>query len=159
MEKTFKTLDEQIKILQDKGMVIDDINYTKDVLLRENYFFIMGYRHLFFRSEHDRRFVTNTNFSEIYALFNFDRQVRNILFKNMLIVENNAKSIFSYQLSKQYGFKEKDYLKKVYKSKAELEEERQLQILANFYNQGEESTPEDYDKMVSDALDDFLRRG
>ncbi len=110
MEKTFKTLDEQIKILQDKGMVIDDISYTKDVLLRENYFFIMGYRHLFFRSEHDRRFVTNTNFSEIYALFNFDRQVRNILFKNMLIVENNAKSIFSYQLSKQYGFKEKDYL-------------------------------------------------
>ena len=110
MEKTFKTLDEQIKILQDKGMVIDDINYTKDVLLRENYFFIMGYRHLFFKSEHDRRFITNTNFSEIYALFNFDRQIRNILFKNMLIVENNAKSIFSYQLSKQYGYKEKDYL-------------------------------------------------
>ena len=110
MEKTFKTLDEQIKILQDKGMVIDDINYTKDVLLRENYFFIMGYRHLFFKSEHDRRFIDNTNFSEIYALFNFDRQIRNILFKNMLIVENNAKSIFSYQLSKQYGYKEKDYL-------------------------------------------------
>ena len=110
MEKTFKTLDEQIKILQDKGMVIDDINYAKDVLLRENYFFIMGYRHLFFRSEHDRRFIFDTNFNEIYALFNFDRQIRNILFKNILIVENNAKSIFSYQLSKQYGFKEKDYL-------------------------------------------------
>jgi abortive infection bacteriophage resistance protein len=110
MEKTFKTLDEQIKILQDKGLVIDDIEETKKVLLRENYFFIMGYRHLFFQSEQDRKFISGTNFSEIYALFNFDRQVRNILFKNILIVENNAKSIFSYQLSKMYGYKEKDYL-------------------------------------------------
>ncbi len=28
----------------------------------------------------------------------------------MLIIENNLKSIFSYQLSKKYGYKEKDYL-------------------------------------------------
>jgi abortive infection bacteriophage resistance protein len=110
MEKTFKTLDEQITILQEKGLIIDDINYTKDVLLRENYFFIMGYRHLFFKSEKERVFIPNTNFNELYALFNFDRQVRNILFKNILIVENNAKSIFSYQMSKNYGYKEKDYL-------------------------------------------------
>src|SRR5574344_1029725 len=110
MEKTFKTLDEQINILQNKGLIIDDIEYTKDVLLRENYFFIMGYRHLFLKSEQNRTFLPNTNFSEIHALFNFDRQIRNILFKNILIVENNAKSIFSYQLSKMYGYKEKDYL-------------------------------------------------
>ena len=31
-------------------------------------------------------------------------------FKNILIVENNYKSIFSYILSKNYGFKEKNYL-------------------------------------------------
>src|SRR5574344_719677 len=110
MEKTFKTLDEQINILKNKGIIIDDINYTKDILLRENYFFIMGYRHIFFRSEKNRVFIQGTNFNELYALFNFDRQVRNILFKNILIVENNAKSIFSYQLSKEYGYKEKDYL-------------------------------------------------
>lgn len=109
-EKTFKTLDEQIAILQNKGLVIDDINYAKEVLLRENYFFLMGYRHLFLVSEKDRVFLPNTNFRELYALFNFDRQIRNIIFKNILIVENNAKSIFSYQLSKKYGIKEKSYL-------------------------------------------------
>ena len=41
----------------------------------------------------------------------FDRGIRNVFFKNLLIVENNLKSIFSYQLSKRYGYKEKDYLK------------------------------------------------
>ena len=110
MEKTFKTLDEQISILQQKGLVIEDVNYTRNVLLRENYFFLMGYRHLFFKSSKDRRFILNTSFSELYAVFNFDRQLRNILFKNILIVENNAKSIFSYPPSKNYGYKESDYL-------------------------------------------------
>ena len=110
MEKTFKTLDEQVSILSNKGLIINDINYTKDTLLRENYFFIMGYRHLFFKSERDREFIPGTTFDELYAVFNFDRQIRNILFKNILIVENNAKSIFSYQLSKNYGYRENDYL-------------------------------------------------
>ena len=32
------------------------------------------------------------------------------MFKNILIIENNIKSIISYQLSKKYGFKEKEYL-------------------------------------------------
>ena len=110
MKKTFKTLDEQITILQNKGLIINDINFAKDILLRENYFFLMGYRHLFFRSERDRMFIEGTTFDELYAVFNFDRQLRNILFKNILIVENNAKSIFSYQLSKNYGYRESDYL-------------------------------------------------
>lgn len=110
MIKTFKTIDEQIDILKSKGLEIDDIEYAKDVLLRENYFFISGYRHLFLKSPKDRMFIPGTEFKELYAMFNFDRQIRNIFFKNILIVENNAKSIFSYQLSKKYGIKEKDYL-------------------------------------------------
>lgn len=110
MIKTFKTIDEQLEILKSKGLKISDIDYAKDVLLRENYFFISGYRHLFLKSPKDRMFIPGTDFSELYAMFNFDRQIRNIFFKNILIVENNAKSIFSYQLSKKYGIKEKDYL-------------------------------------------------
>ena len=110
MIKTFKTIDEQIEILKSKGLKIDDIDYAKSILLRENYFFISGYRHLFLKSPKDRMFIPGTDFKELYALFNFDRQIRNIFFKNILIVENNAKSIFSYQLSRKYGIKEKDYL-------------------------------------------------
>ena len=110
MIKTFKTIDEQIEILKSKGLQIDDYSYTKDVLLRENYFFVSGYRHLFLKSEKDRMFIPGTEFKELYAMFNFDRQIRNIFFKNLLIIENNAKSIFSYQLSRKYGIKEKNYL-------------------------------------------------
>ena len=109
--KVFKTIREQISILESKGLIIDDYLFTEDILIRENYFFISGYRHLFLKSPKDRNFIKGTTFRELYALFNFDRQVRNIVFKNLLIIENNLKSIISYQLSKKYGFREKDYLK------------------------------------------------
>lgn len=109
--KVFKTIQEQISILENKGLIIDDYLSTEDILIRENYFFISGYRHLFLKSPKDRNFIKGTTFRELYSLFNFDRQIRNIFFKNLLIIENNLKSIISYQLSKKYGFREKDYLR------------------------------------------------
>lgn len=109
-KKTFKTLDEQIQILKSRGLVVTDLEKAKNVLLRENYFFISGYRHLFMKSSKDNVFIPGTTFEELYAMFVFDRRIRNIFFKNLLIIENNIKSLISYQLSKKYGFKESDYL-------------------------------------------------
>lgn len=108
--KTFKTLDEQIEILKSKGLHIGDLEKAKKILLRENYFFLSGYRVLFMKSKKDERFIEGTTFEELYAMFVFDRRVRNIVFKNLLIIENNIKSLISYQLSRKYGYKEKEYL-------------------------------------------------
>ena len=108
--KTFKTIDEQIEILKAKGLVIEDLDFAKQTLLRENYFFINGYRHLFLKSETDRIFLKGTTFKEIHCMFSFDRQLRNIIFKNILVVENNLKSITAYIMSKNHGFKENSYL-------------------------------------------------
>jgi len=110
MKKDFKTLDEQIEIFKSKGLIVENTEYAKEVLFRENYFFLNGYRHLFMRSNVDRRYINGATFEELYSLFLFDRTFRNILFKNILIIENNIKSIISYQLSLKYGYREKDYL-------------------------------------------------
>ena len=111
IEKQFKNLDEQLEIFKHKGMIVHDEAYAKQILLRENYFFLNGYRHLFYKSATDKRFIEGTTFEEIYSLFLFDRSFRNVLFKYLLVIENNLKSITSYQLSKKYGYREKDYLK------------------------------------------------
>ena len=110
-DKQFKNLDEQIEIFKYKGLIINDEKYAKDVLLRENYFFLSGYRHLLMQKDNPKAYKSGATFEELYSIFLFDRQFRNLIFKNLLIVENNAKSIFSYQLSKKYGYKETDYLK------------------------------------------------
>lgn len=108
--KEFKTIDQQIDILKKKGLIIEDIDKAKDILLKENYFFLNGYRHIFMNSFSDRTFISGATFDELYSLFLFDRYSRNIFFKNLLIIENRLKSTISYQLSKKYGYKEKDYL-------------------------------------------------
>ncbi|MCI8346784.1 MAG: Abi family protein [Bacilli bacterium] len=109
LDKKFKTLDEQIEIFRSKNLTINNEEYAKRVLLRENYFFLNGYRHLFLNK--DRTYKEGTTLEELYSLFLFDRTFRNICFKNILIIENNFKSISSYQLSKKYGYRERDYLR------------------------------------------------
>ncbi len=108
--KTFKSLDEQIEGLVQKNMIITDYDFTRKILLRENYFFVSGYRHLFAKSKTDEAYKDGTTFEELYGMFYFDRQLRNIIFKNILIFENNLKSILSYVVSKNHGFKEQNYL-------------------------------------------------
>jgi len=108
--KIFRTLDEQIEILKSKDLTITDEAKTKQILLKENYFFISGYRHLLMKNFKDKKFIPGSTFEELYSIFSFDRHIRNICFKNILIIENNIKSVISYQLSKKYGFQEKNYL-------------------------------------------------
>ena len=108
--KEFKRIEEQVDILVNKGLIINNKNYAKEVLFRENYFFLNGYRHLLIKSETDKTYIEGATFEELYSIFLFDRSFRNILFKNILIIENNIKSIMSYELSLKYGYREKDYL-------------------------------------------------
>ena len=110
-KKEFKTLDEQLGIFKSKGLTINDEEEARNILLKENYFFINGYRRILMVSSKEKKFVKGATFDELYAIFMFDRELRNILFKNLLIIENNIKSIMSYKLSIKYGYKEKNYLK------------------------------------------------
>ena len=111
IEKQFKNLNQQIEILKHRGVVVSNEEYAETVLLRENYFFLNGYRHLFMANVKNNEFMPGTTFEELYSLFLFDRSIRNVLFKYLLVIENNLKSVTSYQLSKKYGYKEKDYLR------------------------------------------------
>ena len=86
MEKIFKTLEEQVDILRGKGLIVEDVEETKEILLRENYFFINGYRPVLMNSVSDKTFVIGATFRELYSIFLFDRAFRTILFKNLLII-------------------------------------------------------------------------
>ena len=101
---------------------------SKDILFRENYFFINGYRTLFYTK--DRKFIEGTSFDELYSLFLFDRNLRNIIFKYILVFENNIKSIISYQMSKKYGYMEKDYLS-IKNFNQDLKERRRVEDVIN----------------------------
>ncbi len=144
MKKDFKTIDEQIEILRNKGLIIEDMEEARETLLRENYFFINGYRHLLMNSSKDKSYIPASTFRELYSIFLFDRYFRNVIFKNVLVIENQLKSTISYQLSRKYGYKERDYLNpnnftndhnKVRRVKDLIQKmRRQIRINANQHN-------------------------
>lgn len=111
-KKEFKTYEQQIDILiNERGMTITNKENVKKILKQENYYSVVnGYKDLFLDStQTTEKYLPGTNFNEIYALYKFDRELRNILIKKILIVENNIKSIIAYEFSKAYG--NNDYLK------------------------------------------------
>lgn len=102
--KDFKTYSEQIDLLKTRGLIISDENYALEKLKEENYYNIInGYKELFIIPGTTDNFITGTTFEEIYALYDFDRILKNILFKQILKVENILRSLIAYNFSERYG--------------------------------------------------------
>ena len=75
--KEFKTIDEQIDLLKSRNVSFTNETEAKKILLNNNYYNIInGYKDLFI--ENNNVFKQGTTFEEIYALYDFDRQLRNI---------------------------------------------------------------------------------
>ena len=110
-KKHFLTYDEQIMFLEkQKGLVIANKDYAKEILLKIGYFpLINGYKEVFKQSG-SNRFQIGTTFEDIYKLYRFDNDLRNIFLKYILMVERNVKSSLSYHFCKEYGELQSDYL-------------------------------------------------
>ena len=102
--KPFRTIDEQISILKERGLNIADEVKAKTILSKENYYnLINGYKRLFINdSEENEVYKEGCSFEEIYDLYVFDRDLRNIFFKPMLQIENELKTQIAYVFSKYH---------------------------------------------------------
>lgn len=100
MSKDFKSLDEQLDILKGRGLLIGDREKARDFLYYNNYYRISGYS-LTLR-KHDV-FYPGTTFQNIIDIYEFDRELRNILLSAIEIIEVNIKSIYAYEFSKAFG--------------------------------------------------------
>lgn len=74
--KEFRTIEEQIKILKERGLDIPDEKQAFEFLKRNNYYRISGYS-LTLRS-HDV-FDRGANFQNIVDIYDFDHALRHIL--------------------------------------------------------------------------------
>ena len=102
--KEFKTIDEQIIILKNKGLIFKDEHKAKKLLIANNYYNIInGYKDLFIIKKNNEMFLNNTTFEEIYSLYEFDRKIKDILLEYILKVENSLRSYIAYYFSMQHG--------------------------------------------------------
>ncbi len=78
--KTWKSLEEQVEILEERGMIINDRDEALHYLRRVGYYRLSGYWYSFrkFKDEGGREdnFIPETHFSDIIKLYDFDRRLR-----------------------------------------------------------------------------------
>ena len=114
--KEFRTFNQQLAILRNRGMIVPKNGSPKRFLEQENYYNVInGYKELFLKKDDDgnpinpEEYLSNTHFNELKALFLFDRELRFLFLKYLLIFENSFKTVIAYTFSQKYQ-KENSYL-------------------------------------------------
>ena len=107
--KEYKNSNELLDYIISKGV---SVNNKEDALYKiktySYYSIINTYKDVFKNTNNE--YKKNVSFDEIYALFEFDKNLRNIFLKYLLEIEMILKSLLAEALSSRYGIK--DYLLK-----------------------------------------------
>ena len=107
--KEYKNSNELLDYIISKGV---SVNNKEDALYKiktySYYSIINTYKDVFKNKNHE--YKKNVSFDEIYALFEFDKNLRSIFLKYSLEIEMILKSLLAEALSSRYGIK--DYLLK-----------------------------------------------
>lgn len=103
MKRYFTSIEEQINILEKRGLYIPDKKFAKDTLLRYNYYKIInGTRDIFIIDEKNNRYREGTEFSDLIDIHNFDKDLKKHLLSETLELERIARSIISYKFVEKY---------------------------------------------------------
>lgn len=96
-----KSFDEQIEILQSRGVIISDKAKAKFVLSNLNYYRFSAY--LLHAKNEDDTYKENTEFDEIYNIYLFDKKLRNILMSLLESIEISFRTYIAYTLAIKHG--------------------------------------------------------
>lgn len=101
------TLEEQITLLESRGMNINNIEKTKEVLLDVGYYRLGFYWFPFEttypnKANRNHLFKEGTNFDDAVNLYYFDFNLRNLLLKYLSRIEINFRTYITYKVSNKY---------------------------------------------------------
>lgn len=98
--KPFKTIEEQIDILQGRGLIIDDKELAKKCLTNLNYYRLSAYTLTLRRDDH---FYENVHFSDVMQIYNFDMELRAALMYLLESIEVSMRTYIGYYHGKAFG--------------------------------------------------------
>lgn len=107
--KEYKAFNQQLGILRKRGLIVPKDGRPKRFLEQENYYNVInGYKDLFLQKDindnplEPEKYLQGTHFNELKALFLFDRELRILFLKYILIFENSFKTVLSHEFSRKY---------------------------------------------------------
>ncbi len=98
--KQFSTIDEQLDILKNRGLIIDDIEETRKVLSFISYYRLSAYTLTLRR---DDCFYDNVHFSDVLQIYRFDMELRASLMYLLESIEVSMRTYIGYYHTKKYG--------------------------------------------------------
>ena len=104
MAKPFLTYDQQLdKLINEKKLCITDCEKAKEILKDIGYFSLIGGYKTPFVNPMTRIYEDNTTFEDIYALYQFDQTLRELVFKYLCQVERKLRQLISYSFCHLHG--------------------------------------------------------
>ena len=97
------SIDEQLVILQERGLIIDDINEARDTLYRVSYFRLADYWRPMEIDPNTRRFREGALFNKILMLYRFDSELKVLLFRAIQEIEIAMRTRIIHHFSLQHG--------------------------------------------------------
>lgn len=114
MPKPYLPYGKQIqKLINDKGLIIKDVNFAERMLTDIGYFSLIGgYKNLFINPM-TRKYVGGTTFEDVLALYHFDEELRALTFKYLIKVEQKIRQLISDSFCASFGENQSQYLSSV----------------------------------------------
>lgn len=100
--KQYKSPNELLEYIISKGVNVDNKEETLNKIKKYSYYSIVNsYKDVF--KTFDNNYKKNVYFDEMYALYEFDKNIRSIFLKYILEIETVIKSLLAEVLSSRYG--------------------------------------------------------
>lgn len=98
--KPFKSIEEQLDLLIQRGLIVSNRDNALDILSRTNYYRFSAYSLTLRKGD---LFYEGVTFDNIYELYRFDDAFRKIIIKYSSYIEIAFRTYISYEHSKKYG--------------------------------------------------------
>lgn len=102
--KNHLTIDEQIRKLKNNGLVIHNEGYAKSCLINYNYYRLSAYWNLFRQRDPANsakklsKFIPDRTFEEVVQLYEFDYQLRKLVFEAITDIETFLRTQLAYHI-------------------------------------------------------------
>ena len=100
--KQYKNPNELLEHIKSKGIIINNEEDALNKIRKYSYYGVINsYKDVF--KDSNNEYKNNVSFDEIYALYEFDKNIRSIFLKYILEIEIVIKSLVSEVISSRYG--------------------------------------------------------
>ncbi len=96
------SIDQQIELLQQRGLIISNTKLAYEYLSHFNHYRLGEYWYVMQNDKENHVFKPNSKFEDVIALYNFDAELRLLLFEVIEKIEISLRTKMIYHLSHEF---------------------------------------------------------